>query len=329
MIERIAILGAGAWGTALAAVVASAGRQALLWTRNPALAEEISRQHRNSVYLPNIELDPSIRATAEPADLAGVDAVLLVTPSQHLRSIATRFAAVLPEAVPLVLCCKGIERGSGKLMTDVAAEVLPGRPLAVLSGPTFAAEVARGLPTAVTLASDDPALAAELVTALGSRSFRPYQANDPLGAEVGGAVKNVIAIACGIVEGRDLGANARAALITRGLAEIVRLGLARGGRVETLMGLSGFGDLTLTCTAVQSRNYALGLALGKGSALQDLMSGRRTVAEGVESAAAVTALAASLKIEMPICKAVDAILHHGADIGEVIGELLARPFTKE
>ncbi|TQV79736.1 NAD(P)H-dependent glycerol-3-phosphate dehydrogenase [Denitrobaculum tricleocarpae] len=329
MIERIGILGAGAWGTALAAAVTTAGRQALLWTRNAELAQEINEDHSNSVYLPRARLDPSIRATSDTADLSGSDALLLVVPAQHLRGIAGGLDAILPEDTPLVLCCKGIERNSGKLMTEVAAEALPGRPLAVLSGPTFAAEVASGLPTAVTLASEDSGLAAALAESLGNRSFRPYLSNDPTGAEVGGAVKNVIAIACGIVQGRALGDNARAALITRGLAEIVRLGLAKGGRSETLMGLSGFGDLTLTCTAVQSRNYALGLALGEGADFEDLMSVRLTVAEGVESAAAVTTLAKTLGIEMPISKAVNAILHQGADIDAVIGSLLARPFTSE
>lgn len=327
--ERIGILGAGAWGTALAAAVTAAGRQTLLWTRNPELAQEINGQHTNSVYLPRINLAPSIRATSDQEDLAQSDALLLVVPAQHLRGIASGLDAILPKTIPLVLCCKGIERESGKLMTEVAAEALPGRPLAVLSGPTFAAEVAAGLPTAVTLASEDSDLAATLAESLGNRSFRPYLSNDPTGAEVGGAVKNVIAIACGIVQGRALGENARAALITRGLAEIVRLGLAKGGRQETLMGLAGFGDLTLTCTAVQSRNYALGLALGEGADFEDLMSVRLTVAEGVESAAAVTTLAKNLKIEMPISKAVNAILHQGADIDAVIGSLLARPFTTE
>ncbi len=329
MIERIGILGAGAWGTALAAAVTKAGREALLWARNPALAEEINKEHQNSVYLPRIELDSSIRATADVQQLGDIDALLLVVPAQHLRGIASGLDGILPNDLPLVLCCKGIERSSGKLMTEVVADVLPNRPQAVLSGPTFAAEVAAGLPTAVTLASDNEDLASALAQSLGNRSLRPYLSNDPIGAEVGGAVKNVIAIACGIVQGRGLGENARAALITRGLAEIVRLGLAKGGQRETLMGLSGFGDLTLTCTAVQSRNYALGLALGEGADFQDLMSVRLTVAEGVESAAAVTGLAKELGIEMPISKAVNAILHQGADIDAVIGSLLARPFTTE
>lgn len=327
--KRIGILGAGAWGTALAAAVTAAGRDTLLWARNPAVAQEINTDHRNSVYLPRIDLDPSIRATNDTAELHQIESLLLVVPAQHLRGIASGLEKILPKDLPLVLCCKGVERGSGKLMTEVVSETLPGRPVAVLSGPTFAAEVAAGLPTAVTLASSDESLASALAESLGNRSFRPYLSGDPIGAEVGGAVKNVIAIACGIVQGRALGENARAALITRGLAEIVRLGLAKGGRRETLMGLSGFGDLTLTCTAVQSRNYALGLALGEGADFEDLMSVRLTVAEGVETAAAVSSLAQELGVEMPISRAVNAILHQGADIDAVIGGLLARPFTTE
>jgi glycerol-3-phosphate dehydrogenase (NAD(P)+) len=231
--------------------------------------------------------------------------------------------------VPVLLCAKGVEQGSLALMTEVAAEELPEAPQAVLSGPTFAAEVARGLPTAVTVAATDPDLAARFAAALGTPSFRPYASDDPVGAEIGGAVKNVLAIACGIVVGRRLGDNARAALITRGLAEIVRLAVAKGGRAETLMGLSGLGDLTLTCTAMQSRNHSLGVALGEGRALADVLAGRRSVAEGVASAASVTALAARLGVEVPIAAAVDSILHRDAAIDETIARLLARPFRRE
>jgi glycerol-3-phosphate dehydrogenase (NAD(P)+) len=228
-----------------------------------------------------------------------------------------------------VVCSKGIERGSGKMMTEVLAEVLPGRAVAVLSGPTFALEVARGLPTAVTLAAEDAALGAVLVKALGSRAFRPYLSDDVVGAQIGGAVKNVIAIACGIVTGRELGDNARAALITRGLAEIARLGRAKGARPETLMGLSGLGDLTLTCTSTLSRNYSLGVRLGEGETLEALMAGRRSVAEGVFSASAAVALAETLGVRLPISGGVDAILNHGAPIESAIEALLARPFRAE
>jgi len=231
--------------------------------------------------------------------------------------------------VPVVICAKGIEIKTGALLTEVVAEVLPQAPRAVLSGPTFAAEVARGLPTAVTLACADAALGARLVAALGSRALRPYLADDPVGAEIGGAVKNVLAIACGIVIGRGLGENARAAIVTRGLAEMMRLAEAKGGRAATLMGLSGLGDLTLTCTSAQSRNFSLGLALGGGQSLAAVQAGRRSVAEGVSSAPATVALAARLGIEMPIAAAVDAILHRAAAIDAVIEGLLSRPFRSE
>ncbi len=327
--ERIGIIGAGAWGTALALAARRAGREVVLWARDPDLAREIETRHQNPRYLPDIPLDEEIRATAELAEAAACDALLLVTPAQALREIATELAPHLAPARPLVVCSKGIERDSGRLMTEVLAEVLPGRAVAVLSGPTFAIEVARGRPTAVTLAAEDAALGAVLVKALGSRTFRPYLSGDIVGAQIGGAVKNVIAIACGIVAGRGLGDNARAALITRGLAEIVRLGRAKGARPETLMGLSGLGDLTLTCTSGLSRNYALGVALGDGETLDALMAGRRGVAEGVFSAGAAVALAETLGVQMPISGGVDAILNQGAPIEAAIEALLARPFRAE
>ncbi len=327
--ERIGVIGAGAWGTALALAARRAGREVVLWARDPELAREINARHENARYLPDVPLDAEIRATASLAEAAACDALLLVTPAQAQREIAGQLAPHLGPARPLVICSKGIERGTGLLMTEVLAEVLPGRAAAVLSGPTFALEVARGLPTAVTLAAEDAALGAVLVKALGSRSFRPYLSDDPLGAQIGGAVKNVIAIACGIVTGRGLGDNARAALITRGLAEVVRLGRARGARPETLMGLSGLGDLTLTCSSRLSRNYSLGVALGEGETLEALMAGRRSVAEGVFSAEATLALARKLGVEMPIAAGVDAILNQGAPIEAAIEALLARPFRVE
>ncbi len=328
-LERVGIIGAGSWGTALGQAAVRAGRQMLLWARDPALAETINRRHENPTYLPEIELDAALGATGDLGAAAQAEAVLLVTPAQHVRTMAKALGPHLSEGTPVVLCAKGIEQSTGAMMTEVLAEVLPGQPMAVLSGPTFAAEVARGQPAAVTLAADDPALGADLVVALGSRCFRPYLSDDPVGAEIGGAVKNVIAIACGIVAGRRLGDNARAALITRGLAEVVRLGIAKGGRAETLMGLSGLGDLTLTCSALQSRNYSLGFALGEGQRLGDVMAGRRTVAEGVFSAAAITALAGRLEVDMPIVAAVDAVLNQGAEIDATIQGLLARPFRAE
>jgi glycerol-3-phosphate dehydrogenase (NAD(P)+) len=328
--ERLAVIGGGAWGTALAATARRAGRTVVLWARDVDVVDSVNYRHENPAYLPGVRLDPTICATADLGEAAGgAEAALLVVPSQHLRTVARNLRPHLPTGVPVLLCAKGVEQRSLALMTEVAAEELPEAPRAVLSGPTFAAEVARGRPTAVTVAASDPDLASRFAAALGTPSFRPYASDDPVGAEIGGAVKNVLAIACGIVTGRRLGDNARAALITRGLAEIVRLAVAKGGRAETLMGLSGLGDLTLTCTAMQSRNHSLGVALGEGRTLADVLAERRSVAEGVASAASVTALAARLGVEMPIAAAVDAILHRGAAIDDTVAQLLARPFRRE
>jgi glycerol-3-phosphate dehydrogenase (NAD(P)+) len=326
-IERVGVIGGGAWGTALAQTARRAGRAVALWAREDEVVAAINRDHTNPLFLPGVALDAAIHGVSDPAEAArDADAVLLAVPAQHLRAVA---GALAPLPVPIVICAKGIEEKTGALLSEVIAAALPQAPLAVLSGPTFAAEVARGLPTAVTLATADASLGQRLVAALGTRSFRPYLGDDVVGVEIGGAIKNVLAIACGIVEGRKLGDNARAALITRGLAEMVRLARAKGGRAETLMGLSGLGDLVLTCTGAQSRNYSLGVAVGEGRALADILAERRSVAEGVTSAAATVALARRLKVEMPIAVAVDAILHRGAAIDEAIAGLLARPFKSE
>lgn len=327
--QRIGVVGGGAWGTALAVTARRAGRDVVLWAREAEVIAAINERHENSLFLPGIAIDPAIAATTELEKAAAADAVLLVAPAQHLRTIAGLLARALRPGTPVVLCAKGVEEKSGALMSEVAAATMPGFPLAVLSGPTLAGEVARGLPTAVTLATPDRALGRALIAALGTRSFRPYLAHDMVGAEIGGAVKNVLAIACGIVAGRRLGDNARAALITRGLAEMVRLARAKGGRGKTLMGLSGIGDLTLTCTALQSRNHSLGVALGEGKTLVEILGPRRSIAEGVASAAAIVELASRLGVDMPIVAAVDAILHHHADIDETIAGLLARPFRSE
>ncbi len=328
--RRIGVIGGGAWGTALALAALRAGREALLWAREPAVVGSVNAARENRDYLPGVALPAELRATGDLAEAAACDAILLVTPAQHLRSACAGLAAHLRPDTPLVICAKGIELDSHALMSEAAEAALPaGTPLAILSGPTFAAEVARGLPTAVTLACADAALGARLVEALGSRTFRPYLSDDVVGSQIGGAVKNVLAIACGVVEGRRLGDNARAALITRGLAEITRLALALGGRPETLMGLSGLGDLTLTCSSLQSRNMSLGAALGAGRTLAEVLAERRSVAEGVYTAAAVVGLAGRKGVDMPLCAAVDAILNRGAGLDATIDGLLSRPFRGE
>lgn len=327
--HRIGVVGAGAWGTALACQARRAGRDVVLWARRPEVAALINGEHANPVYLPHVTIDPGIRATTDLAEAADADLVLLVVPSQHLRAVAGRAAAVWRDGTPAVVCAKGIEQGTLALMSEVVGEVLPDIPVTVLSGPSFGAELARGLPTAVTFAAAAPDLEAAVPMALGTSRFRIYSTDDVTGVQIGGAVKNVLAIACGIVHGRRLGDNARAALITRGLAEMSRLAMAKGARPETLMGLSGLGDLVLTCNAMQSRNFSLGVALGTGRAMADVLAERAAVTEGVFSAASVSALARRLGVEMPICFAADAVLNGGAHIDATISELLARPFRTE
>jgi glycerol-3-phosphate dehydrogenase (NAD(P)+) len=327
--NRIGVIGAGAWGTALAAVARRAGREVVVQAREADVVASINGDHVNARFLPDVPLDDGIKATSDGAEAVTADAVLLVAPAQHLRGVCADLADAWPAGTPAVICAKGIEQETCALLSEVVAEALPGVPLAVLSGPTFAAEVAREQPTAVTLACADADLGETLTIALATPRFRIYSAGDLVGAQMGGAVKNVLAIACGIVEGRRLGDNARAALITRGLAEIVRLAQAKGAKAETLMGLSGLGDLTLTCNAMQSRNFSLGHALGEGRGLDDVLGERESVAEGVFSASAVTALARRHGVEMPICDAVDGIINAGADIDATVAGLLARPLTAD
>lgn len=323
--QRIGVIGGGAWGTSLALLARRAGNSVMLWAREREVVDGINRHHRNDTYLPGVSLDPGIRAVADLSHVIAADAVVLAVPAQHLRSNLAAVAADWPAGTPAVICAKGIERGSCALMSEVVEDALPGVAFAVLSGPSFAAEVARDLPTAVVLAAAEPRLRAGLPAALSTPFFRIYSTDDVVGAEIGGAVKNVLAIACGIVRGRRMGDNARAALITRGLAETARLAAAKGARAETLMGLSGIGDLVLTCSAMRSRNFSLGAALGRGVPLRRIVEGRISVAEGVDSAEAVCALAGRLGVDMPICRAVDAVLNHGADIDATIAALLARP----
>ncbi len=301
-----------------------------MWVREPVVAESINANLGNPVFLPGIALENDIVATTDLAASAlGADAILLVAPSQFLRQVAEQLMPELPASVPLVICAKGIEQGTCALMTEVIKESSDGQPIAVLSGPTFAKEVAAGLPTAITLACTDARVGSHLIELLGGERFRPYLSDDPIGAEIGGAVKNVLAIACGIVTGKKFGDNARAALITRGIAEMVRLGQAKAAKFETMMGLSGLGDLTLTCNGPQSRNMSLGMALGEGRTLSEILAERRSVAEGVDTSRSVITLAQSLNVEMPICDAVNRILHQGEDVDDVVSALLRRPFRTE
>ena len=330
MIERIGILGAGAWGTALATAARRAGRKVILQAHEPDVARAIEHERLNERYLPGVTLDADICTTTEPAvAVETADAVLLACPAQHLRAVLRVAAAAWRPGTPAVICAKGIEQGSGLLLGEVVGQTLPDAPPCVLSGPSFAAEVARELPTALTLASRDARLRQSLPAALGTPALRIYSTDDIVGAQVGGAIKNVIAIACGTVAGRGLGDNARAALITRGLAEMARFAAALGARPETLTGLTGLGDLVLTCNALQSRNFSLGVALGQGRPLADVLGERITVAEGVHTAAVAVETARKLEVEMPICAAVDAVLNRGADLDETIAGLLARPRKAE
>jgi len=328
-INHIGIIGAGAWGTALATVAVRSGRRVTLWAHNPDIATGINARHENTSYLPGITLDNTIIATGNLADISHCDAVLLVTPAQALRQIATDLSPHIQRPLPIIICSKGLERDTDMLLSDVLKQALPQAIPCILSGPSFAADVANGLPSAVTLASDDLETARTLAHALGSPTFRPYAGDDLIGAQIGGAVKNVLAIACGIVEGRSLGQSARAALTSRGFAELVRFGLAHGAKIETLGGLSGLGDLILTCSSQMSRNMSLGYALGQGSTLQQVLKTRKTVTEGVHTASVVCKIATHKGIEMPICQAVRDICEDRISVDQAIKNLLARPFRQE
>ncbi|TVR98462.1 MAG: NAD(P)-dependent glycerol-3-phosphate dehydrogenase [Rhodospirillales bacterium] len=327
--QKVGIIGAGAWGTALAIVAREAGRDVCLWAREREVVAAVNDHHENPLFLQGVALDPAIRATHDLGEAGAADMVLLAVPAQFLRGVLSEASPAWPDRLPAVVCAKGIERDSCLLMSEVVAEVVPAAPVAVLAGPSFAGEVARRRPTAVTLACADAGLLQTIASALNTTLFRIYAHDDVVGAGIGAAVKNVLAIACGIVEGRGLGESARAALITRGLAELARLARAKGARTETLMGLACLGDLVLTCTSMQSRNYALGVALGRGESLDRFLAGRRSVAEGAFSASSVSALARRHGLDMPICFAVDTVINHGADIDAVIADLLARPPAAE
>lgn len=323
------IIGAGAWGTALATVIRRAGHDVTIRAHEQSVVQSINSKHLNDGFLPGILLDPKIYATQSYEEAINNDIILLATPAQFIRPTLTSISPKLATNTPLVICSKGIEQTTGKLLSEVVSEVSPYSVTAVLSGPTFADEVAKGLPTAITLACEDINKAENLASIIGTTAFRPYTSSDLLGAQIGGAVKNVIAIACGIVDGRGLGQNARASIIARGLAEIGRFGEALNVNPQTLMGLSGLGDLTLTCTSEASRNYSVGKKLGEGTTPKEIMNNRRSIAEGVHTAPAVITRATSLGVEMPICNAVKTILHDNGDLDITISNILARPFRLE
>ncbi len=328
---RIGVIGAGAWGTALAQALASDGGEVLIWAREPELVAEINAHRTNSLFLPSARLAASVRATGDIADMAEAAVLLAVVPAQFLGSVLAGLPA-MPSgwARDLVLCAKGIEAGSGRLMADVARDVAAEASLAVLSGPTFAHEVAAGLPTAVTLAcSGGEAQWERLAPLIARPALRPYYSDDVVGAEIGGAVKNVLAIACGVVEGLQLGQNARAALIARGYAEMVRFGLSRGARADTLAGLCGLGDLVLTCSSTSSRNFSLGKALGEGMSAAEALSGKTSVAEGAATAPVLHDLARQDGVDMPIVAAVARLLSGEAPARAVVSDLLARPLRAE
>jgi glycerol-3-phosphate dehydrogenase (NAD(P)+) len=323
--DHIAVIGGGAWGSALALTCMRAGRSVSLWESDPANAAHLA-VHRESRFLPGVRLDDRIAVVADLAEAARAEAILLVVPAQAIRAATKALSPQLAPGTPLIVCAKGIERGTQKFMTEVVGECAPDATPAVLSGPSFAADVARGLPTAVTLAAPDEALAAALAKAIGSAAFRPYHSTDVRGVELGGAAKNVLAIAAGVVTGRGLGASALAALTTRGFAELVRFGRAYGAKPETMVGLSGLGDLLLTCSSPQSRNFSFGIELGRGQKLEHIHGG---LAEGVFTAPVLLDMARGRAVDMPIATAVAALLDGTLTVDAAIESLLTRPLKAE
>ncbi|MFN0219354.1 MAG: NAD(P)H-dependent glycerol-3-phosphate dehydrogenase [Hyphomicrobium sp.] len=328
-VDSVSVIGGGAWGTALAQTLALGGKTVILWARESEVVEDIAARRVNRAFLPGVPLDAGIRPTAELAEASEADVILLVTPAQHVRAIARELGRSLAPDTPMVICAKGIEQASDKMLGDVIAETLPNSPVAILSGPSFAADVARGLPAALTLACHNEAMGRDLAAALSSKQMRLYWSSDVIGAELGGAVKNVLAIAAGIVAGKDLGASAHAAIVTRGFAELRRFGEAMGARTETLLGLSGLGDLVLTCGSPQSRNMSLGRGLGEGKTLEEILGVRAAVTEGVYSASAVVRLARSKRVEMPISEAVLAIIEGRLSVDDAVAGLMQRPLKAE
>ena len=327
--DRIGVIGGGAWGTALAQTLTLSGRNVVLWAREAETVADINERHVNRIFLPGVGLDPRLTATDKLAQCAAADAILLVCPAQHVRATTTALAPHVRPGQPLIVCAKGVEQATGKLVGEVVADTVPDMALAVLSGPSFAADVARGLPAALTIACRAERLGKLLAEHIGDRQLRLYWSDDIVGVELGGALKNVLAIAAGIVDGKGMGASAHAALVTRGFAEMRRLGRALGARPETMMGLSGLGDLVLTCGSPQSRNMSLGRALGQGETLTAVLGSRQSVTEGVYTAAAVVRLAAEKRVEMPISAAIHAVLEGQLSVDDAIAGLMSRPFKAE
>lgn len=326
--KKIAVIGAGAWGTALAQSFASSGRDVLIWAREPEVVESINQRHENELYLKGIPLNPALKATGDRGDLNACDLFLLVVPAQHIRSTLTDLKEII-ENKPFIICAKGIEVDTGHLMSEVVEDVIPGAQVGFLSGPTFASEVAKGLPCAVTIAIEDKAVGEEIVESIGSKILRTYLTDDVIGTQIGGAVKNVIAIASGMIQGGNMGESARCALVTRGLTEMGRLAKALGAKKSTLMGMCGVGDLMLTCSSMQSRNFSLGVALGEGKTLEEILGDRIAVTEGVHTAKALRVMAQNNAVDMPISKAVYEFLHEGATIEDIIENTLSRPLRRE
>lgn len=329
-IYRVGVIGSGSWGTALSVVANRAGSKVILGTRNHNVIQSITERRINDIYLPGVYMDPKIEVTDKLAESCNTDLLIIAVPSQVVRWVCIAISDVLDPKVPIIIASKGVERGSLMLMSEVSQAILPNNPVGILSGPNFAEDAAKGLPTATTVASTDPGLLDTAMYAIGGRYFRPYVTDDVIGTQIGGTVKNVIAIACGIAIGKKFGENARAALVTRGFAEMARLTLAKGGRYETLMGLSGLGDLMLTCGSEKSRNMSFGIKIGQGMSREDILTGRGRVAtEGVIAAESISKLAKKHAVSMPICDAVYRILYDEAPIDQVISDLLERPFANE
>lgn len=327
--QKIGVIGGGAWGTALAQVLAKNGRDVIMWALEQEVVDSVNSNHENDIYLPAVPLHENLKATGDLSEAAKADVLLLVTPAQYVRKTLETIKNELDTGKPVVICAKGIELDSGLLLTQVAEQVVPKATIAVLTGPTFAREIAMGLPGAVTIACKSKEKATELQAILGVPGFRPYATTDVIGTQLGGAIKNVIAIACGVVMGRQLGESARAALLTRGVAEIARLGVAMGAKRETLLGMCGIGDLTLTCGSMQSRNFSLGAALGEGKAASAILGNRNAVTEGVHTVKSTLSLAKKHAVDMPITETVNHLIDGDYSVDTAIEEMLNRPFSYE